>query len=216
MPGAASSRGRMTQVNVLQMFMTDEGSEVGCGSRTRVGWSKECAQHAWEVRWVTGPRHALTFACADASTGAGRAIAGRSSSRGRKPRERWCLRATGAGVDAGGFAKPAGRRPAMTKPIPRRNFHWRAGRTAGGSERRPSDEGRAAGGGDAATTPQAAHQTKELHKTSPHGCGDGTTTPRPPPRVFAHLPSQSQRICTTLQQESGAGSHGALHAPYES
>ncbi len=89
------------------------------------------------------------------------------------------------------LAKPAGRRPAMTKPIPRRSFLRRAGRTAGGSERRPSDEGRAAGGGDAATTPQAARQTKELHKTSPHGCGDGTTTPRPP-HASPHLPSQSQ------------------------
>ncbi len=69
-------------------------------------------------------------------------------------------------MDAGGFAKPAGQRPAMTKPIPRRSFLRRAGRTAGGSERRPSDEGRAAGGGDAATTPQAAHQLKELLKPS--------------------------------------------------
>ncbi len=130
-----------------------------------------------------------------------RATPGRSSSRGRTPRERWCLRVTGAGMDAGGFAQPAGRRPAMTKPIPRRNFHRGAGRTAGGSERRPSDEGRAAGGGDAATTPQAAHQLKELLKTSrmdaatprnPSNDQRALRTPPTIPSVFANLPDNSK------------------------
>ncbi len=67
-----------------------------------------------------------------AATGAGRASVGRSSSRGRRPRVRWCLRVTRAGMEAGGFPKPAARRAAITKPIPHRNFHRRAGRKPAG------------------------------------------------------------------------------------
>ncbi len=131
-------------------------------------------------------RTPLAFDCArDASIGAGRAIVGKSSFRGRRPRERWCLHVTRAGMDAGGFAKPAGRRPAMTKPDPRRNFHWRAGRTAGGSERRRTNEGRAVRGGDATTTTQAAYPTPEQQCPSRM---DAATAPQPtdhPMRVRA-------------------------------
>ncbi len=154
------------------------------------GWEQPALQEA-----------PLTFAWRDAPIGAGRAIAGRSSSRGRRPRERWSLRVTRAGMDAGGFAKPAGRRPAITKPDPRRNFHWRAGRTAGGSERRPTDEGRAAGGGDAATRPHAAHQLQELAQDQPHGCGDGCATHRTPNAHSRTPPTIPDAFPTTPRQQ---------------
>ncbi len=152
-----------------------------------------------------------------------RATPGRSSSRGTTPRERRCLRVTGAGMDAGGFAQPAGRRPAMTKPNPRRNFPRRAGRTAGGSERRRTDEGRAAGGGDAATRPQATHQPQELHKTSRMDAAR-PTTPRTTNTRCAP-PRQSQACSRTspttaspardppARQAPAAGRRGSVGVP---
>ncbi len=119
----------------------------------------------------------------------------------------------GSRQDAGGVASSAGRRPAITKPIPRRNFHRGAGRIAGGSERRRTDEGRAAGGGDAATTPQAAHQPKELHKTSRM---DAATAPQPtglPTRVReVSATGRSWCIACTLRSAAGAAQPSAGQA----
>ncbi len=115
--------------------------------------------------------------------------------------------------DAGGFPRPAARRAAITKPIPRRNFHRGAGRIAGGSERRRTDEGRAAGGGDAATKPQAAHQPKELLKTSRM---DAATAPQPidHPTHVRERPDNPKRIHEPpRQQQSPAAQPPAGQAP---
>ncbi len=123
---------------------------------------------------------------------AGRAIVGTSSSRGRTPRERWCLRVTGAGrMPAECAARGPEARYDQAHPTP--ELPQGSRQDAGGSERRPSDEGRAAGGGDAATRPQAAHQPKELHKTSRMDAA----TPRNPSndqRAFAHSTDNPKRV----------------------
>ncbi len=139
-----------------------------------------------------------------------RATVGRSSSRGRTPRERWCLRVTRAGMDAGGFAKPAGRRPAITKPIPRRNFHWRAGRKPAGLSGVGLASVEPQGCGDAPTKPQAAHQPKELLKTSRM---DAATAPQPPTThpVFAHLLRTTPTAFPPLADESSQRPFEAGH-----
>ena len=123
------------------------------------------ARRAVGVRWRTRRLHSR-----------GRASVGRSSSRGRRPRERWCLRVTRAGMDAGGFAQPAGQRPAITKPIPRRNSPGEpAGLPAGLSNVGPTR----VEPHEAATLQQhlePAHQPEELLKTSRM---DAATAPRP-------------------------------------
>ncbi len=82
---------------------------------------------------------------------------------------------------------------------------------------RPSDEGRAAGGGDAATTPQACAPDQRTSQDQPAWMRRRHYNPSTTPHACSRTsPVNPRRICTTLQQESGAGRHGALHAPYES
>ncbi len=106
------------------------------------------------------------------------------SSRGRRPRERWCLRVTRAGMDAGGLAKPL--RPGWAA----HDQATHAGTSTGEPAGLPAG---LSGVGPARVEPQEAAtpqqnlkprtQPQALHKTSRMDAAPAPPPPEPPTRV---------------------------------
>ncbi len=111
-----------------------------------------------------------------------------------RPPERSCSRVTRACKDAGGFASPAARRAAMTKPYPRRNVHKRA-RTKRAGSGAPEQHGSSRR--DAATPQQDLTPRTQPQTNQDRVAGGGASCAIPgTPHACSRTPRQERAIRT--------------------